>query len=193
VVRLDRGEGYFKVVHDTRRPFFVVAGPSWVRAVGTAFNVFLRENAVEVTVSEGVVKVGSSDPKVAVSPPDDGSTDVPTAVVKAGEQAQLQGAEAATRHLSPVELVRAVSWREGTVYFEDQPLSDVSSELERYSAIHFVLKDDAVRHLRVGGTFQASPQGAETLITMLERGFGLNVHREADRVYIDRRPESPAH
>jgi transmembrane sensor len=191
VVRLDRGEGYFKVSHDAQRPFWVVAGRSWVRAVGTAFNVYLRGNAVEVTVSEGVVKVGSSEPKIGVSLPDDGSTDAPAAVVKAGEQAKLQGAAAATRHLSSTELVRAVSWREGTVYFENQPLSDVASELERYSTIRFVLEDDAVRHLRVGGTFQASPQGAETLITMLERGFGLDVHREADRVYVDKRSESP--
>ena len=64
-------------------------------------------------------------------------------------------------------------------------MSDVSAEFERYSTIRFVLKDDAVRRLRVGGTFQASPQGAETLITMLERGFGLKVQRETDRVYVE--------
>jgi|SRR6185437_8572138 len=168
VVRLEHGEGYFKVAHDAGRPFWVVAGGSRVRALGTAFNVYLRSSAVEVTVSEGLVKVGSSD-----------------ALVKAGEQAELQGAATSTRSLSSTELARAMSWREGTLYFEDQPLSDVSSEFERYSTLRFVLKDDAVRGLRVGGTFQASPQGAETLITMLERGFGLKVHREADRVYIE--------
>lgn len=175
VVRLEHGEGYFKVSHDAGRPFWVVAGGSWVRAVGTAFNVYLRSNAVEVTVSEGAVKVGSSGAG---------------ALVRAGEQAELQGAATSTRPLSAIELGRAVSWREGTLYFEDQPLSEVSAEFERYSTIRFVLKDDAVRRLRVGGTFQASPRGAETLITMLERGFGLKVHREADRVYVESQPHA---
>lgn len=187
VVRLEHGEGYFKVAHDAKRPFWVVAGQSWVRAVGTAFNVYLRSTAVEVTVSEGVVKVGSSEPKDGASVSEEGGA----ALVKAGEQAQLHGAATSTRQLSSIELARAVSWREGTLYFEDQPLSEISSEFERYSTIRFVLKDDAVRRLRVGGLFQASPQGAETLITMLDRGFGLKVHREADRVYIESQ-SSPA-
>src|SRR3984957_20987264 len=57
VIRLARGEAYFKVAHDTHRPFWVHAGDRWVRAVGTAFNVYLRPTGVEVTVSEGTVNV----------------------------------------------------------------------------------------------------------------------------------------
>src|ERR1700761_6652654 len=57
IVYLERGEAYFKVAHDTQRPFWVHAGDRWVRAVGTAFNVYLRPAGVEVTVSEGTVKV----------------------------------------------------------------------------------------------------------------------------------------
>jgi len=110
-----------------------------------------------------------------------------TTVVRAGQQAEVVGAVTATRPLSSVQLARTVAWREGTLYFEDQPLEEVSAELERYSAIKFELADATVRSLRVGGTFQASPQGAETLVTMLERGFGLKVTREADRVHIESR------
>src|ERR1700692_1906904 len=57
VIRLERGEAFFKVAHDTQRPFWVRAGDYWVRAVGTAFNVYLRPTGLEVTVSEGTVKV----------------------------------------------------------------------------------------------------------------------------------------
>src|SRR6267154_2838426 len=42
VISLERGEAFFKVAHDTQRPFWLHAGDSWVRAVGTAFNVYLR-------------------------------------------------------------------------------------------------------------------------------------------------------
>jgi transmembrane sensor len=185
VIRLDRGEGYFVVAHDARRPFWVVAGRSWVRAVGTAFNVYLRATAVEVTVSEGAVKVGSSESTFAALPADEKLPPLPESVVGAGEQAELQGPATAMRPLSSTELARAVAWRDGVLYFENQPLSEVSSELERYSNIRFILEDDSVRQLRVAGTFQASPRGAESLITMLGQGFGLNVRREADRVYIE--------
>ena len=56
VILLERGEAFFKVAHDTQRPFWVHAGNSWVRAVGTAFNVYLRPTGPVVTVSEGTVK-----------------------------------------------------------------------------------------------------------------------------------------
>src|SRR5579863_5189362 len=61
VIHLERGEAYFKVIHDAARPFWVVSDGTWVRDVGTAFNVDLRENGVRVTVSEGTVKVGAAD------------------------------------------------------------------------------------------------------------------------------------
>src|SRR6185437_15331561 len=57
VVHLDRGEAFFSVVHNANRPFWVHAGSSWVRDVGTAFNVYLAPSGVVVTVSEGAVKV----------------------------------------------------------------------------------------------------------------------------------------
>jgi transmembrane sensor len=51
VIRLERGEAFFKVAHDTQRPFWVRAGDYWVRAVGTAFNVYLRPTGA-VTAGE---------------------------------------------------------------------------------------------------------------------------------------------
>jgi len=184
VIRLDRGEGFFKVARDPHRSFWVVGGSSWVRAVGTAFNVYVRPTDVRVTVSEGTVKVGSVDTLVDNVPSDDALGKAPTSVLTAGQQADLRGAATATRQLSPAELARSVAWREGTVYFENQPLSDVVEELGRYTTLKLVVKDDKLRRLPVGGTFQASSQGTEALLTMLEQGFGLSVRREAGRVYI---------
>jgi transmembrane sensor len=191
VIHLKIGEGFFKVAHDAKRPFWVVAGDSWVRAVGTAFNVYLKTDDVRVTVSEGTVRVGSAEALVRGAPSDAALGGTPTAVLNAGEQADLHGSATATRKLSPTEVQRSVTWREGTVYFENQPLSDVVEELSRYTTMHLVFADDSVRYLPVGGTFQASPQGTEALLTMLEQGFGLTVHRESGRVVIEN-PQNPS-
>jgi transmembrane sensor len=185
VIHLTRGEGYFKVAHDTKRPFWVVAGDSWVRAVGTAFNVYLKTDDVRVTVSEGTVRVGSAVPLSGGAPSDAAVAGTPIAVLNAGEQADLHGSATATRKLSTAEVQRSVTWREGSVYFENQPLSEVVQELGRYTTVHLVVTDDNIRRLPVGGTFQASPQGTEAFLTMLEQGFGLTVHRESGRVVIE--------
>ena len=61
-VRLTRGEAFFSVAKNPQRPFWVEAGAVSVRAVGTAFNVRFRPQAVEVLVKEGKVSVNQATP-----------------------------------------------------------------------------------------------------------------------------------
>src|SRR6188768_3559729 len=59
-VELVRGEVFFTVAKNPRRPFVVHAGQVAVRAVGTAFDVRMRPQAIEVLVSEGKVQVNDT-------------------------------------------------------------------------------------------------------------------------------------
>lgn len=185
IIHLDRGEGFFKVAHDPSRPFWVVGDRSWVRAVGTEFNVHIRPTGVLITVNEGVVKVGAVDSLFNSIPSDLKLDDMPASVLIAGEQAEIHRKATATRRLSATELARAVAWRDGILYFENQPLGDVVAELGRYTPLQLIVSSDALRQLPVGGTFQANPQGAEVLLGMLQQGFGLRVRREPGRAYIE--------
>ena len=184
VIQLDRGEAYFKVAHDTQRPFWVRAGGSWVRAVGTAFNVYIRPTGVEVTVSEGTVKVvseGSSEP-----PRTDVSTAVAVASVTAGEQVHVQGRAEVIHAVDSAQMSRLLAWRKSTLYFQDQPLGEVVEELMRYTNLKIEIDDEALRQVPVGGTFQTNPEGVEALLTMLHDGFGATIRRdEQGHVHIE--------
>ncbi len=57
-VQLLRGEAHFDVAKNKDRPFIVEAAGAAVRAVGTAFNVALKPDNLEVIVTEGRVAVG---------------------------------------------------------------------------------------------------------------------------------------
>ena len=187
VVTLERGEAYFKVAHEASRPFWVVAPNSWVRAVGTEFNVYLREGGVRVTVREGIVKVASASDRGR--PSDEALAHAASSLVHAGQQVDLEGATTQIRALAPASLARSTSWRQGTVFFANEPLGQVIAELSRYTTLDIELEDAALRTLPVGGTFEASPAGAEALLTMLRDGFGLEMRREGDaRVVIVDRP-----
>jgi len=175
VILLERGEAFFKVAHDTRRPFWVRAGDSWVRAVGTAFNVYLRPTGPEVTVSEGTVNV--VDATSNELPPSDTVT-VSAAPVRAGEQVAVQGRAAMLRELNSEQLARLLAWRSSSLYFQDAPLVDVAGELMRYTTLKIDVSDGSLRELPIGGTFQASPEGAEALLTSLRDGFGLTIRRD---------------
>jgi len=177
VIRLERGEAFFRVAHDTQRPFWVVAGHSWVRAVGTAFNVYLRPADVEITVSEGTVKVAAQQ-SAYQSPSDNALGRESVSVLNVGEQVDVGGRAAVIRALKPAQLKRSVAWRQGGVYFEDQPLGDVIDEMSRYTTLRIEITDASLRRLAVGGTFRANPDGAEALLTMLQDGLGLTVRRD---------------
>ena len=184
VIRLERGEAFFKVAHDTQRPFWVRAGDYWVRAVGTAFNVYLTPAGVEVTVSEGTVNVVNATANE--SPPSDAAITESAAAVTAGEQADVHGRAEVIHELNSALLSRRLAWRKSSLDFQDQPLGDVVNELMRYTTLKIEFDDDALRQLPVGGTFQTSPEGAEALLTMLHDGFGTTIRRDGqDHVHIE--------
>ena len=184
VVHLERGEAYFNVAHDAQRPFWVHAGDRWVRAVGTAFNVYLRPAGVQVTVSEGTVNVVEASR--GESPPSDASYAKSAAAVTAGEQADAQGNADVIRALNAAELNRSLAWRKKSLYFHDEPLGNVVNELMRYTPLQIEVVDARLRQLPVGGTFQTSPEGAEALLKMLQDGFGAQVRRPgSDHVYVE--------
>lgn len=193
IIRLERGEAFFKVQHDTQRPFWVVAGGSWVRAVGTAFNVYLRPADVQVTVSEGMVKVAAIRESGNRTPSDRVLSGMAASIVTAGEQVQLRGAKAQLRALAPTELTRFVAWRSGTLNFENQPLGRVVDELSRYTTMKIAIDEPSLRDFPVGGTFEANSEGVEALLILLQEGFGLEVERVGnERATIERRTATPA-
>ncbi|MGJ4728101.1 FecR family protein [Luteimonas sp. SDU101] len=179
VIRLDRGEAFFTVAHAPTRPFWVVADRTWVRAVGTAFNVYLREHDVRVTVSEGRVKVAAAAGS-RERPSDALLEQLPASLLEAGQQADLRGADTQVRRLPAETVDSEVAWRSGTLHFENRPLHEVVAELGRYTPVRVEL-GASVRDLPVGGSFQANPQGTEALLGMLHDGFGLQVQRKGDQ------------
>ena len=183
IIHLDRGEAFFRVAHDTSRPFWVTARGDWVRAVGTEFNVYLRATSLQVTVREGAVQAGKTHDLLATVQPDERKLPVWVTLTK-GQQADLEAAAARKRTLSPEELADAVAWRTGTVYFENRPLAEVVAELNRYSAEQLVVEDDALRALSVGGTFQASSKGDAALLRLLEQNFTVRVRHDGTHTYL---------
>ena len=188
IVYLERGEAYFKVMHNPNWPFWVVGRSSWVRDVGTAFNVQLNPTGMRVTVTEGMVKVGAIAPFLRAIPFQDAvlSHETALSVLTAGHQASLSGRAIQIRPLSRKQVADAISWHAHTLYFENAPLFDVVHELGRYTSLHLVVSSERLRQLPIAGTFDGSPSGVQTFLTMLNQGLGLTVRREAGKIMIER-------
>lgn len=174
-VTLRRGEAFFNVAPDAGRPFVVRAGNSEIRVVGTKFNVRVDGNVAAVTVVDGKVNVVGAAGENAASTP-----------LSAGQGAVVAASEPVVARLPEVNAARLTSWREGRIYFEQDPLSKVIEEVNRYSEIQFVIPDARTRALTLSGVFQTGDTDAVAFA--LREGYGLRTERDGRRIVV--RPAS---
>jgi transmembrane sensor len=157
-VYLRRGEAHFDVVHDASRPFFVHAGDTVIRDVGTQFEVRLdSDQNIDVLVDQGEVEVrglaAATGPAAPGSGADSGNADWVRAL-SAGEQLLITGPHLAITSVSPRQIADDLAWREGAVVFEGEPLSQALAEVGRYSRARVVLAGPEVGALRISGRFR---------------------------------------
>ena len=194
VIYLAKGEAHFEVMKNPDAPFEVHAGQGLVRAVGTAFGVYLRADDVEVVVTEGVVELDSLASPAALPseplPPSGALTEpLPAADDPEPALAQISAGNLATydrhtaRHVLLAELEKIeekVSWHQGLLMFDDEPLENVVAELGRYTPIKIVIPDPAVRKLKVGGHFKVGDTDA--LFQALQISLNLRVETVSENV-----------
>ena len=167
---LTRGEALFEVAKDPARPFVVQAGEAQVRAVGTAFNIRMREKVVELTVTEGVVAV---DERAAAAPRQ----------VSEGKGAVIATGAVAEVNLDPEVLRRRLLGRDGVVEFEGDTLEQAATEFNRYNDRRLVVADPQVASIRVGGRF--GTHEVDRFLVALQAGFPVRaVPGEGDITYL---------
>lgn len=148
-IELIRGEAYFDVSRDATRPFFVRAGDTTVRVLGTRFDVRYGET-VRVAVLEGRVEVTKSDDAALFSgAPRQKSKKVLTAGQAA--LAQKSGVIATATNLKPDDLS---AWRQGRLVYVDARLRDIVADINRYYEGRIELADAAVGELQLTITFR---------------------------------------
>lgn len=142
-VTLARGEAWFHVAKDARRPFVVEAGPVRVRAVGTAFSVRRGAAGAEVLVTEGVVEtwvVGAEGHTVRVAAGHAVTVSEDAAIVAEAGKA--------------LDIDRRLAWRDGKIDLRGQSLSDAVAEFNRYNGQKLVIGDPAIASAPLYGVFR---------------------------------------
>lgn len=167
-IRLVQGEAQFEVAHDASRPFWVTAGQARFRAVGTAFNVRIRAQVVELTVTQGIVAVS------AVGKPDQAAAPH----IAAGHGAVVDGDAIAATALGGDTLRQRTAWQDGVLEFNGETLTQAVDELNRYQRHPIVIGDQRIADLRIGGRFQVNE--ADKFLTAVSSAFPVDVQHTGD-------------
>ena len=167
-VHLVRGEAFFDVVHDEKRPFIVHANQYVVRDIGTAFAVHLTEKGlINVRVTKGRVEIAARAGEGQAS-----LRAKSLGILSAGQDVLFGQKIERAEIVSDAELGRKLAWRQGQLIYSGQPLADVLADISRYSDIQIDLADPALRDLPVGGAFSVNQTDA--IFAALENNFGVH-------------------
>lgn len=183
-VFLERGEANFDVAHDPSRPFNVHVGERVLQAVGTAFNVrVLAPDNIELTVTEGKVKVLAAHAATTPDVAGEAALEPVQTTVAAHEIVTMRSDGQFIRTADPAEIDARLAWQRGMLIFKGEPLEFVLSEIDRYTETEFVLADEQLRTVRVGGYFRTGD--IEGLLEALRMNFGIDSRREgAHRIIL---------
>jgi len=140
-----KGEAFYSVAKDPKRPFIVRSGIASVRAVGTQFAVSKERRGVKVTVAEGIVDVSRHPPVWDLfSAPD-------TVRVRAGQQVWVD--ERAPLVVSPVDVHAELAWERGRVVFSGEPVELAIGAFNRRHRRQIPVPNHSGANLRIFGEF----------------------------------------
>ena len=169
------GVAHFEVAPDSERPFIVRAAGSETTDLSTAFVVraYPEDDAVQVVVTEGRVTLGVD------------SADAPEPTLLAeGEMGRLtRGAAVPTVYA--VDPSAYTDWMNGTLTFENTPLTEVALELERWYGLEIQLGDPSLAQETFTASFtpESFSEALSTLMTVLR----LRSERDGATVTLHRR------
>lgn len=191
LIELQKGQVMFQVSHDATRPFRVRAGDAAVVAVGTQFEVYRKSpDELTVTVVEGrvdVVRSAFTARNTAATRNDTrGLMSGQTVRLTAGERIQVSSSQTQLRAL-PVDLRVATAWVQREIVFNQQPLSVVAAEFDRYSSVPIIIEDPTLRELRVSGIFKA--YDTDSFVGFLQQFDGVRVEQDATAVRVRSRSQ----
>lgn len=142
-VRIDKGEAWFQVAKDPKRPFLVEAGRVRVQAVGTAFSVRRRDGGADILVTEGIVEAWA-----------DGAEGHRIRLAEGARAFVADNAAIRRAAAGPSSVDRALAWRNGKVDLVGSSLAEAIAEFNRYNERKIVLTDSRLAAEQFDGVFR---------------------------------------
>ena len=189
LIHLVEGEAHFNVFHDSEKPFVVYAGKVAVKAVGTSFSVYLKDDSVDVIVTDGEVKISSLPKDLEVSRKAEleliNNAETVASFVQ-GQRAVFKDKIELVENIELQEIEKKLSWRDGILIFEGDRLQDVVKEVSRYTPTKIIILDNETRNLKIGGYFRAGE--IVPMLDTFEQSFSIEVEQISENlVYLSRK------
>ncbi len=166
-----KGEGFFEVAHDSKRPFIVHSLNQTIQVLGTSFNIKAYENDrnIYTTLIEGSLSVGSGGSTVMLKP---GMESV----------CQRETNEITT---SVANTDFATAWRTGYFMFNNADLDEILKVLSRWYGVSFIYDKPLAGSNTFSGRFSKYGDISTTLNSInLTGGPKFKIDSEGKTIHI---------
>lgn len=140
-----KGEAYFEVESNPKKPFIVETSTLSVKATGTKFNVlgYSADNEAKVTLVSGKVEVFLTDNK----------NNAKSSTLKDNQLLIFNKSNGSTS-ITDVETYKYISWKDGKLVFRNEPLSEVVKKISQIFNIDIEIKGEEIQNYSYRATFQ---------------------------------------
>ena len=163
-ISLSSGEAFFTIERNATKPFIIHTGLANIKVIGTAFNVTLTKDNLEVGVKEGKVMIYTSDDSIYV---ESGST----AIVRSRTPMQI------------MDSVNANAWGYAThnLVYKNTSVRRVIEDLAKIYPYSITVSNKNIYDCRLTATFDTD--SVENLLALIAESLNLSVTRN-DSVFI---------
>ena len=180
-VDLLEGEALFRVEHEVSRPFIVRAKGTFIRAIGTEFDVDEQDRGAVIAVVDGRVAVSRADSRTGSDRNEAQPDDRKGVLVSAGERIDMS--EGSNAKPTPINASSATAWTQGKVILQSATLEEVVERFNRYSQRRLVAEDRGAVPFRLSGVFSTD---TDFLIRYLRERGDIEVQESATQIRIVR-------
>lgn len=167
-----KGEAYFEVEKNKKKPFIVRLNNYNVKVLGTKFNInnYPDSEYSKTTLCSGKVKIMPINESIE------------PIILTPGKQMSMCKSSQKTE-VKDVDTSIYTAWIEGYYYFIDTNLSEIMQSLQRWYDIEIFFENNEVKTRRFSGKFSRY-DNFNTIIKIIEEGSGLIVRIKGKNVYI---------
>lgn len=170
LIKLSKGKALFSVKHDAVNPFIIEVQNVQVEVVGTKFELFSDDGAIQVSVLEG---------KVAVSNRLDSTSPI---IYIEKEQALLMNAKEGISKIESIDRDSIGLWKIGKYRFDQEPLHKVFDEFAKHLEISVHFENPKKAFLPISGNFDINR--FENFLNTLPMIHPLKIERKGKEITL---------
>lgn len=167
-----KGEAFFEVRKDEKKPFIVRTDGIGIRVLGTTFNVDAEPEKTAVTLITGKIGLYKNT----------NQSQTADQILSPGERAVFYKPDN-TLEVSTIRPESTTSWITGKFIFRDSPLEEIMQELQRAFHVKIYIEDEELARQTFNADFTAK-ETLDEILSILQISARYRIEKQKGEIFL---------